>query len=389
MTSSKMDSCTSFSSLHGSGVVVPLSKTDAHPLEMLGSSNKNPALNIESASGAQISPSISPSRRGSSGSTNPPLRRRFHRRRSNSDGDRYMLMADQRQSVSERSLVSTTSSSMPRRKSLDAQCVADLKVQLAEQQAQTDQTALLIAQLNVDKDELEAARDKALEKCKQLECDITRQKQKYEDKISRLEARMEAQANELEKIRLERDEMVEVVEVASRRGSMVSAVSVSATGSGGGALPHVNRRNSLQAMHERRRSMQQRRSSNDTVGSGGRLTSGGSRRGSVTSHGSGRWSMSDHSLQNSATSVTSGMSRQGSVQRARASITESIGEVGASIRDLMSHARDAAGGTASASDLAHQDSLAPEDLLWMSDPSFHVDDSEGSDEDEDDFDVHH
>ena len=374
-------SSTSFSSLHGSGVVVPLSKTDAHPLEMFGSSNKNPALNIESASGAQISPRISPSRRGS-GSTNPPLRRRFHRRRSNSDGDRYVLMADQRQSVSERSLISTTSSSMPRRKSLDAQCVADLKVQLAEQRAQTDETALLIAQLNVDKDDLEADRDKALEKCKQLECDITRQKQKYQTKISMLEAQLEAQAHELEKIRSERDELAEVVEVASRRGSMVSVVSASAEGSGGGAPPQTSRRNSLQAMHERRRSMQQRRSSNDTVGSGGRMTSSGSRRGSVTSHGSGRWSMSNHSLQSSATSMTSGMSRQGGVQRARASITESIGEVGASIRDLMAHARDAAGGTASASDLAYQNSLAPEDLLWMSDPSFNVGDLDDISDDE-------
>ena len=68
------------------------------------------------------------------------------------------------------------------------------------------------------------------------------------------------------------------------------------------------------------------------------------------------------------------MSRQGSVRRARASITESIGEVGASIRDLMAHARDAAGSTASSGDLAYQDSLAPEDLLWMSDPSFNVGD---------------
>ena len=386
---SKMDgSSTSFSALHGSGVVVPLSKTDAHPLEMLGNSNKDLTLNSESANGASLSPSIAPFL--DSGSTNPSLRRRFHRRRSNSDGDRYMLMADQRQSVSERSLTSTAPSSMPRRKSLDAQCVADLKVQLAEQHAQTDQTALLIAKLNVDKDELEANRDKVLEKCKQLECDITRQKQKYENKMSMLEAQLEAQAHELAKIRLERDEMAEVVEVASRRGSMVSVASASASGSGGGAPPHTNRRKSLQAMHERRRSMQQRRSSNE---SSGRLTSGASRRGSVTSqgsHASGRWSFSDLSHHNSANSVTSGMSRQGSVLRARASITESIGEVGASIRDLMAHARDAAGGTASASDLAHQDSLAPEDLLWMSDPSFHVDDSERSDEDdEDDFELHH
>ena len=383
-----MDSCTSFSSLHGSGVVVPLSKTDAHPLEMLGSSNKNLALNTQSASGAQISPAISPSRRGSSGSTNPPLRRLFHRRRSNSDGDRYMLMADQRQSVSERSLTSTTSSSMPRRKSLDAQCVADLKVQLAEQRAQTDETALLIAQLKVDKDNLEADRDKALEKCKQLECDITRQKQKYENKISMLEAQLEAQAHELEKIRSERDEMAEVVEVASQRGSMGSVVSVSAASSGV-APPPTNRRNSLQAMHERRRSMQQRRSSNE---SSGRLTSSASRRGSITSqgsHASGRWSLSDLSHHNSANSVTSSMSRRGSVQRARASITDSIGEVGASIRDLVSHARDAAGGTTSASDLAYQDSLAPEDLLWMSDPSFNVGDLDDiSDHEEDDVDDH-
>ena len=127
-----------------------------------------------------------------------------------------MLMADQRQTASERSLASTATSSAPRRKSLDAQCVADLKVQLAEQRAQTDETALLIAQLNVDKDELRAARDEALERCTQLECDITRQKQKYEDKMSRLEAQLEAQTHEMEKIRLERDEMVEVVEVASR-----------------------------------------------------------------------------------------------------------------------------------------------------------------------------
>ena len=245
-------SSTSFSALHGSGVVVPLSKTDAHPLEMLGSSNKNLNLNTESASGASISPSSSPSRRGSSGSTNPPLRRRFHRRRSNSDGDRYVLMADQRQSVSERSLLSTTSSSMPRRKSLDAQCVADLKVQLAEQQAQTDETALLIAQLNNDKVELEGARDTALDKCKQLECDIARQNQKYEDKISRLEAQLEAQAHELEKVRSERDEMVEVIEVASRRGSMTSVVSGCAASDAAGP---VDRRNSLQAMHDRRRSM--------------------------------------------------------------------------------------------------------------------------------------
>lgn len=261
---------------------------------------------------------------------------------------------------------------MPRRKSLDAQCVADLKVQLAEQQAQTDETALLIAQLNNDKVELEGARDTALDKCKQLECDIARQNQKYEDKISRLEAQLEAQAHELEKVRSERDEMVEVIEVASRRGSMTSVVSGCAAS---GAAGHVDRRNSLQAMHERRRSMQQRRSSNDTVGSGGRLTSSATRRGSVTSHGSsGLWSISDRSQHNSAASVTSSMSRQGSVRRARASITESIGEVGASIRDLMAHARDAAGGTASSGDLANQDSLAPEDLLWMSDPSFNVGD---------------
>ena len=299
-----------------------------------------------------------------------------------------MLMADQRQSVSERSLTSTTSSSMPRRKSLDAQCVADLKVQLAEQRAQTDETALLIAQLKVDKDNLEADRDKALEKCKQLECDITRQKQKYENKISMLEAQLEAQAHELEKIRSERDEMAEVVEVASQRGSMGSVVSVSAASSGV-APPPTNRRNSLQAMHERRRSMQQRRSSNE---SSGRLTSSASRRGSITSqgsHASGRWSLSDLSHHNSANSVTSSMSRRGSVQRARASITDSIGEVGASIRDLVSHARDAAGGTTSASDLAYQDSLAPEDLLWMSDPSFNVGDLDDiSDHEEDDVGDH-
>ena len=76
------------------------------------------------------------------------------------------------------------------------------------------------------------------------------------------------------------------------------------------------------------------------------------------------------------------MSRQGGVQRARASITESIGEVGASIRDLMAHARDAAGGTASTSDVAYQGSLAPEDLLWMSDPSFNVGDLDDISDDE-------
>ena len=47
-------SSTSFSALHGSGVVVPLSKTDAHPLEMLGSSNKNLNLNTESARGGGL-----------------------------------------------------------------------------------------------------------------------------------------------------------------------------------------------------------------------------------------------------------------------------------------------------------------------------------------------
>ena len=357
MTSANMDSTTSFSALHGSSTVVPLSKTDVHPLEMLGSSNKNLTLNTDSASGASIL----------SSSTWPS------RRRSISDSDRYMLMADQRQSVSERSLASTTSSTMPkRRSSLDAQCVAELKVQLAEHQAQTDETALLILQLNADKDDLRAARDKALEKCKQLECDITRQKKEHEDKISRLEAQLEAQAHELRKIRLERDEMVE--EVASRRESMASVVSASAASpSGGGAPPHANRRNTLQAMHERRSSMQQRRSSDDTEGSGGRLTSSASRRGSVTSQGShtsGRGSVSDLSHHNSATSGTSSMSRQESVRPRRASITESIGEVGASIRDLVAHARDVAGGTASARDLAYQDSLSPEDLLWMSDSSF-------------------
>ena len=365
MTSAKMDSSTSFSSLHGSGIVVPLTKADAHPLEMLGSSNRSLTLNTESTSGTLISPS-----------TSPP-RRRYSRRRSISDGDRYMLMADQHQMTSERSLVSTESTTgVPRRdsrrKSLDAQCVAELKVQLAEHQAQADETALLISQLNADKDLLRALRDKALEKCKQLECDITRQKKEYEDKISRLEAQLEAQEHELQKIRLERDEMVEV---ASRRGSMASVASASAASS----PPHVNRRSTLQAMHERRRSMQHRRSSNETEESGGRLTSSASRGESITSqgsHASGRWSGSDLSHHNSVTSVTS--SRQESVRRARASITESIGEVGASIRDLMAQARDVAGGT------ANQNSLSPEDLLWMSDSDVNVGDLDGITNDKED-----
>ena len=71
------------------------------------------------------------------------------------------------------------------------------------------------------------------------------------------------------------------------------------------------------------------------------------------------------------------------MRRARASISESIGEVGASIRDLMAQARDVAGGT------ANQDSLSPEDLLWMSDSNFNVGDLDDiTDDEEDDVEDH-
>jgi hypothetical protein len=249
---------------------------------------------------------------------------------------------------------------MPRRNSLGAQNVADLKVQLAESQAAADATSALVTQLTADRARLQAVAEEASafyeeawENCAQLECDLNRQAARHRDVVARLEATLEAQAAELDRIRKERDELRllqartvvsgDTKEEEDEEEEESVAVTESTCSSSASFRPSTNRRNSLQRMHNRhsrRLSLQPQRRSSD---------------GGTAGIMGDRWSLSSELGGHDCTSSI--LSSQRTRPSRRPSLTESIG---ASLRDLMSNAR----GDVMAD--GRNESLAPEDLLWLS-----------------------
>jgi len=329
---------------------VPLSKTDAHPLELHqrehdlgdGHNDRQPQPTIRHPSET--------ARRSSDGTASVSSTfSSFRWSNSDGDGDRHVRRGN---------TSTKATKAMPRRRSLDAQNVADLKVQLAESQAAADTTSALVTELTADRarlqadaEEASAAYEQAWENCAQLECDLSRQAARHRDVVARLEARLEAQAAELDQIRKERDELrlLQARTVLSRdtkeeEEEEESAVTESTCSSSASFRPSTNRRNSLQRMHNRhsrRLSLQLPRRGSD----------GGTAAGIMGD----RWSLSSELGGQDCTSSI--LSSQRTRTSRRPSLTESIG---ASLRDLMSNARGEA-----MADGSHE-SLAPEDLLWLS-----------------------